>query len=206
MTFTDVHHPDFELCTNGSLSHTTEHKKWLNNVNCEYSESEVEVITFSELVEKLNLESLNLLVLDIEGHEVQALKGFIGSRILPEILCIEHGHLDHEHLKNIIEPLGYTFDTISFVNSFYILNTVFSEYTKLVKLNLTEDNRHLYEENIQLKIENTELIKSNEIKIINRKIDDIYLSSSWRITAPFRYLSSMLKRCLIYLLQLNKYQ
>ena len=204
MSFTDVHHPDFELCTNGSLTHTTEHKQWLDEIKCDYSITDVEVITFRKLIERLKLKNLQLLVLDIEGHEIQALEGFLESEVLPEILCIEHGHLGHEHLKGIIEPLGYTFDTTSFVNSFYILNKVYLKYAKIISSDLITEIKEkdiqitaLKKENINLKemsLDEKELNSlMSEISCLNKKITEIYSSRSWKVTSPLRRLATLFK-------------
>ena len=119
--FVDVTYPGYELCTNGSLSHLQAHREWLDNANCTYTKTVVPTCTFKDLVRDLALERLDLMVLDIEGHELQALQGFAGAHILPDVLCVEHGHLGVNALREVIQPLGYCFDTTSHVNSFYVL-------------------------------------------------------------------------------------
>lgn len=119
--FVDVSYPGYELCTNGSLSHLQAHREWLDNANCTYAKTVVPTCTYKQLVEELALDRLNLMVLDIEGHELQALEGFVGARVLPEILCVEHGHLGVDAIRHAVEPLGYAFDVTSHVNSFFVL-------------------------------------------------------------------------------------
>ena len=119
--FVDVELPGYPLCTNGSLSHLEPHRQWLDSVNCSYSKCQVQTWTYKKLVEELNLETVNLMVLDVEGHELQALEGFVGATALPEILCVEHGHLGIEAITNALKPLGYDYGTSLHVNSYYIL-------------------------------------------------------------------------------------
>jgi len=120
--FVDVDYPGYELCTNGSVSHLQSHRELLDSANCTYSNCRVRSQTFRNIVENLSLKQLDLMVLDVEGHELQALEGFQGAVVLPKILCVEHGHLGVAAIREVVEPLGYAFDTTSHVNSFFVLN------------------------------------------------------------------------------------
>lgn len=123
--FTAVIHPTFgEDCNNGSIQHTAQHKETLDTIGCTYRQYQVATTTYHDLVAAQRLESVDLFVLDVEGHEHEVLKGMRHTppALLPKIFCIEHGHLGIEGLKPAIQALGYTFDTTSFVNSFYLRN------------------------------------------------------------------------------------
>jgi FkbM family methyltransferase len=66
--------------------------------------------TFADLVNKplpTNIENhytyikeIDLFVLDVENHEIQVIEGMEGSRLLPKVFCIEHGHCGLECLKD----------------------------------------------------------------------------------------------------------
>ncbi len=120
--FQDVNYPSFDLCTNGSLDHTDTHYQHLVDNGCTFDTSKVATTTFADLIRNYQIQDIELMVLDVEGHEIQALQGFRDAATLPRILCVEHGHLGIDHLKPHVEALGYRFDTSSFVNSFYILD------------------------------------------------------------------------------------
>jgi FkbM family methyltransferase len=105
---------------NGSLSHLEIHKKSLINEGCKFVDYEVKTITYKKLIESTSIKKLNLMVLDVEGHELSVIEGMIGAAVLPEIFCIEHGHLGVEKIKLALSKLPYKYDTSLHINSFYI--------------------------------------------------------------------------------------
>lgn len=122
-TFHSVVHPVFgEQCTNGSLQHTDRHRKALQEINCEFKEYEVKVIRYPDLIEKYNVDHVDLFVLDVEGNELNVIASMQGGHILPDIFCVEHGNLDKNEVIAAVESLGYKYDTSSYVNSFFVKN------------------------------------------------------------------------------------
>jgi FkbM family methyltransferase len=119
-TYTHVNYPGYDLCTNGSLQHLPTHKEALDSSGCDYKEYQVETKTYRDLIDSLNIENIDLMVLDVEGHELSVIDGMVGARCLPRILCVEHGHLGSKVLNRKLRAIGYVFDTISHVNSFYV--------------------------------------------------------------------------------------
>jgi FkbM family methyltransferase len=118
--FTEVEYPGFELCTNGSVGHLPEHRRSLDAAGCSYRQFTVPGVTFRALLARLGLWRLDLMILDVEGHELSALRGFQGAALLPGVLCVEHGHLGLEVVRDVVEPLGYVLDAVSHVNGFYV--------------------------------------------------------------------------------------
>jgi FkbM family methyltransferase len=106
---------------NGSLNHTKEHLNSLKSEGCTFQEFEVKTITYNQLIKQTGIKELTLFVLDVEGNEINVLNGMAGSTVLPEIFCIEHGHIKDKLYKKV-ESLGYKFDKTSFNNSFFIKN------------------------------------------------------------------------------------
>lgn len=118
--FTEVDYPGHPLCTNGSVLHLEQHKQWLDERGCKYRTERVRATTYRSLIQLLKLTHVDLMVLDVEGYELVALEGFKDAGVYPSVLCVEHGHLGVDAVKQVIEPLGFLFDTTSHVNSFYI--------------------------------------------------------------------------------------
>jgi len=119
--FYAVKHPDFGLmCTNGFLNHLPEHKEELVRMGCEFVEIEVELMTWKDFIELHSITHVDLFVLDVEGHEIKVIEGMKNSSVLPDIICVEHGHLGLDTIRSYLEPLGYYYDVSSYVNSYFI--------------------------------------------------------------------------------------
>jgi FkbM family methyltransferase len=118
--FHDCSIPGFELTTNGSLKHLDPHRAWLDSMQCRYRTSVVHTTTFRDLVERLQLARIDLMVLDVEGHELEVLEGFTGAAAFPRVLCVEHGHLGVPAVRAAVERHGYVFDATAHVNSFFV--------------------------------------------------------------------------------------
>ncbi len=126
-TFNHAVHPQMgERFGNGSLTHTKQHHDSLKRDGCTFQTFEVTTLTYRDVValhaSAYGLEKIDLFVLDVEGHELQAIEGMAGSSFLPRVFCVEHGHLGVEVLKKVLEPMGYKFDKIHVNNSIFILD------------------------------------------------------------------------------------
>jgi len=86
---------------NGSLKHVTSHMKDLQNQGCTFEEFEVTCKKFSNLATDHGIIDIDLFVLDVEGHELEALRGIV-PEILPKVFCIEHTHVGLENIKTIL--------------------------------------------------------------------------------------------------------
>jgi FkbM family methyltransferase len=132
-TFKQVIHPDFgEFCTNGSLCHTPEHFRILQEYKCEFKDYPVHTITWEDLVKENKIKNIDLFVLDVEGAEMMVIESMRRSLVLPRILCIEHSHCGGSaNLQKVLENLGYDFDFSSDVNSFFIYRGILRNITFL---------------------------------------------------------------------------
>jgi FkbM family methyltransferase len=120
-TFHGIVHPEFgEQCTNGSLSHHPTHAAYIAEAGWQRRDYDVVTLTWPMLVAKAGLSKVDLLVLDVEGGELDVLAGMRGASIMPQIFCIEHGHLGVPAVREAIEPLGYRYDGSVEVNSFFV--------------------------------------------------------------------------------------
>jgi FkbM family methyltransferase len=120
-TFTHVAHPRHgDNFGNGSLSHTAEHQQFLRQQGCEFSCLTVPTMTYDTLVETVGLPRIDLLSLDVEGHEIQVLLGMKNTKYFPRIVCIETGHDPQLQIDQQLRNMGYTKDGEYEVNSFYL--------------------------------------------------------------------------------------
>ncbi|MFQ2047937.1 FkbM family methyltransferase [Aeromonas veronii] len=121
--FKAVDHPTFGVdCTNGSLNHTQAHSSLLKEIGCQIVETKVQVKTWHDFIAQENITHIDLLVLDVEGHELSVIEGMRGSAVLPDIICIEVGHLCFDDIRRELHGIGYTYDVSSHVNAFFIKN------------------------------------------------------------------------------------
>ena len=119
--FTGIIHPEFgEQCTNGSLCHVPAHRAYIEQHGWQTKTYTVPTITWRELVASNGLYSIDLLVLDVEGTELDVIAGMRGSPVLPRVFCVEHGHLGIGVVRQAVEPLGYRYDTSRNVNSYFV--------------------------------------------------------------------------------------
>jgi hypothetical protein len=72
------------------------------------------------LVASYDVQSVDLLVLDVEGTEPDVIAGMRGCSVLPRVFCVEHGHLGIGVVRQAVEPLGYRYDTSRAVNSYFV--------------------------------------------------------------------------------------
>lgn len=120
-TFQAVDHPTFgKDCTNGSLEHTDAHKSLLQDVGCSFVPIEVSLVTWCGFIQQYNVRHVDSLVLDVEGHEFSVIEGMRGCEVLPDLICIEVGHLDLGEIRTRLATLGYTYDISSHVNAFFV--------------------------------------------------------------------------------------
>jgi FkbM family methyltransferase len=106
-----------QMFGNGSISHNDKHLKSLKQEGCKFEEFDVETVRFSDLIYTMNLGEIDLMVLDVEGHEIEVIEGMEGSAVIPKVFCVEYPHVGLEVLKKKLKPFGYVFDTTSFNNA-----------------------------------------------------------------------------------------
>lgn len=66
----------------------------------------VPAMTLNSFVEKHKIDQIDLLKIDIEGHELVVLESY-DWEIKPKFLKIEHKFIDHQLLINLLERKGY---------------------------------------------------------------------------------------------------
>jgi FkbM family methyltransferase len=114
LEFTVSSHPG-----NSSCEHGPDHLAELQTqYKAQFKRIEVEAITYKSLLAKLKL-TFDVLVLDIEGHEVTVLTSWlaIDPSLLPRILVIECGY-DWSDRLTVLTALGYRLDCYYFNNCY----------------------------------------------------------------------------------------
>jgi FkbM family methyltransferase len=80
---------------------------------------DVRTLTYEELIREQGLTKVDLFVLDVEGHELEVLKGMQGARVLPDVMVVEHSLVPVEDIAAHLEPWEYRLDFRHRVNSFF---------------------------------------------------------------------------------------
>lgn len=184
--FKAVDHPLFGVeCTNGSLAHTDIHTKWLEDTGCSFVDVEVRLRTWVDFIAEENIKYIDLLVLDVEGHELSVIEGMAGCSVLPDVICIEVGHLSFVDIRNSLVELGYVYDVSSHVNAFFVHQSKLSLFVMRRSgssaLNASEENSGLLSER------NGELV--NEINALKDSLREIKRSKAWRLVEAYRRLN-----------------
>lgn len=107
---------------NGSFQHTEKHFIELHKMGIQLKESEIEVMTFSELVEEYDVKEIDLFILDVEGMELHVIQGMRDSKTLPKMMFVEHEHVGLKETEESLKELGYRLDWNDHCNSAYILD------------------------------------------------------------------------------------
>jgi FkbM family methyltransferase len=109
---------------NSSVSHGELHKKELIDRKSTFTEVIVPGITYKNFIENIIKNNIDILILDVEGHECTILKTFFELDVsqLPKIICIECGY-DWIERKTILLKLGYTLDFYEFNNCYLSLSS-----------------------------------------------------------------------------------
>jgi FkbM family methyltransferase len=69
---------------------------------------EVEVITLNSLLEKLGVERIDYVSIDVEGWEIEVMEGFDTSKYKPKVILIENYEHKTEYVK-YMKSIGYPF-------------------------------------------------------------------------------------------------
>jgi FkbM family methyltransferase len=88
-----------------------------------FEEQHVVKARLSTLLDKYQIDDIDILSLDIEGYEVEAMKGLDLSRHRPKVMVIESDSAEHEaQLDELILPHGYIKSVKLTVNVYYVCN------------------------------------------------------------------------------------
>jgi len=89
----------------------------------EFEEVQVQTTTLTDLLEEAGVEQIDLLSMDIEGHELTALSEFDIERFKPELVCIEVHAPARIPVTEYFESKGYRrlpqYDAYDFANYYF---------------------------------------------------------------------------------------
>lgn len=74
-----------------------------------YLTHKIKTTTYSKLINDLKLTSVDLLILDVEGHELSVIKGMEQTEILPEVIMIEWDKCPLEKISEALSRLKYKY-------------------------------------------------------------------------------------------------
>jgi FkbM family methyltransferase len=107
-----------------SAAHLLKHFPDLD-ITTEAETFEIECLTLGDVMRSAQFVELDLLILDVEGHEQQILRTLDTLRSRPKIVFLEHIHFSEEQASEIsclMRRLGYTVRS-SGIDSLATLNT-----------------------------------------------------------------------------------
>lgn len=108
---------------NGSIAHAPSHMESLKEAGCTFEDIEISTTTWKQFIEDQQVTHVDLLVLDVEGHELSALDGMRNCDVLPDVLCIEFGHIGLDRLRASLGEMGYVYDITSNANAYFVRET-----------------------------------------------------------------------------------
>jgi len=122
ITFTQAVHPvgtGAGLPAGGAVSYLPNLKKEIGAWGYNFSEIPINVLTYRTMVTKYNIIKVDLLVIDVEGHEMSVIEGMVGASVLPKVICIEYPITGINKITRALTNLGYRLDFVSYNNAFF---------------------------------------------------------------------------------------
>jgi len=108
-----------------SLDKTTE-ERWRRDYAEHFTGFEEQVVkerTLTNVLDEFGVKEIDLLSIDIEGYEIEALMGLDFTKYKPEVLIVESDGIDHKRrIKEILSLQGYVFVLDFFRNLIFSLN------------------------------------------------------------------------------------
>ncbi len=131
---------------NSSIKHSEAHLSELINYHkCNFEKIEVNCITYEHFIDNIIKKPIDILVLDIEGHECIILNSLKKLPIdkLPKFMVIEAGY-DWIDRKKILKELGYNIDFYEY-NNCYLTHSSFNIQKNADVINELNKKNQLFE-------------------------------------------------------------
>ncbi|MPR11573.1 FkbM family methyltransferase [Microvirga tunisiensis] len=123
--FQSVVHPVYGRDTTiGAVEHSPALKEYLIAQGCTFEEITINVLAWNDFIHRQKISRIDLMVLDVEGHEASVLDGMRDSDVLPSVMCVEVGHSGFGILRDILAEMGYEYDVSSNANAFFLRRDV----------------------------------------------------------------------------------
>jgi len=117
--FQDIVSPAGHSDAEGSLDHCAAQRLSILARGWGFQPVEVKTVTYSGLMEAHAIQEVDLMVLDVEGHELQVIEGMVGSRAIPKVMCVEYSYSGLKEIGSALAGLGFKLDFTRFVNAYY---------------------------------------------------------------------------------------
>ncbi|QIL01451.1 FkbM family methyltransferase [Sphingomonas sinipercae] len=104
----------------GSIEHQARQEEEIENSAMIVTEHLVETRPWRDIAAIQSRDRVDLLVLDVEGHELAAIDGMSGATVLPDVICVEHGQVGLQLLRDRLDAFGYDYVSSLHVNSFFV--------------------------------------------------------------------------------------
>lgn len=102
--------------------HNEEKLKEISRHNVFIKSVDIKTLSFPTLIKNyINDKTIDLFVLDVEGYELEVLKGLVTSSSLPKVLCIEFPQVGLHNISNIVTSVGYKYHSIKHNNVHFTL-------------------------------------------------------------------------------------
>ena len=102
----------------GAVQYHPRLKSFVSSCGYAFRDITIETMKYSTLLTTLDIPKVNLLTIDVEGHEAAVIDGMMGAK-LPDVICIEYTCAGINRVKRLLTELGYRFDFISFNNAYF---------------------------------------------------------------------------------------
>ncbi len=120
-SFNSIIHPELGRAIGwGAIDPAPDHLAQIQASGSEIEASEIAVLSWGDFISQEGIQQIDLMVLDVEGHELSVLSGMRGSPVLPKVMCVEFGHAGFDAIRDEMDQLGYEYDTNSHANAFFV--------------------------------------------------------------------------------------
>lgn len=99
----------------GAIKYHPTLKSQVASMGYSFSECEINLTTYDNIVENNNVTHVDLFVVDVEGYELDVIIGM--TKVKPSVICIEYPISGLDNIKQALSD--YRFDFISFNNAFF---------------------------------------------------------------------------------------
>jgi FkbM family methyltransferase len=131
ITFTQAVHPvgtGAGLPAGGSVNYLPNLRNEIAAWGYNFSDIPINVLTYKTLIVKYEVTKVDLMVIDVEGHEIPVIEGMVGASVLPKIICIEYPITGINKITRALTGIGYRFDFLSFNNAFFSIGVEAKEW------------------------------------------------------------------------------
>lgn len=107
----------------GSIEHQPAQETEIRAGGMKVTDWEVQTCAWRDCEAIQSADTVDLFVLDVEGHEIGVIEGMTGAKVMPKVMCVEHGQVGLERLNEKLTGLGFDYVSSLHVNSFFVLKS-----------------------------------------------------------------------------------